>query len=608
MRQSKGWSMVLGALVVAGAWASPVCAWAAEKARVAVVEIKGGLAERTTFISPIGKGETTLRDATSAIVGLGARDDVRGILVRLREQQLDLSQVLELGQAIRSAREAGKDVTLFSYGYDTPELLLGSYCDDVVAQAGGGVSLPGVATSELYLADALAWMGVKADFVQVGAYKGAAEQMVNSTPSKEWSENIDQLLDSLYGVVRERIKKGRKLDDAGLDKAMNEVWMGSAEDARRVGLIDATLDLPALTERLEKRLGGDVEWEGNVLEESKGAEIDAANPFAALRALMEKPSYEPTRPTIAVLHIDGAIVDGNSTSPGIMGGESSVGSLTIRRALSAIEKSDLIKGMVVRIDSPGGSAIASEVMWLGIRRVAEKKPVWVSVGGMAASGGYYVAVAGERIYVNPGSIVGSIGVVGGKLAVGGLLETLKVNVVERTRGPRAGMGGLAAWNDEQRGYIRRKMTDTYDLFVTRVKAGRPGIDVSKTAEGRLFAGQKSIEMKMADRIGGLDDALRDLAGELGLSRDGYDVMSYPAPLTLAEMIEQLLGQSGVSAAAPAGAGAGHAGGVLMSEVDAIGREVLGASGWRSARASLRGLLELRKEPVLLLDPRALIVR
>src|SRR5690606_18359825 len=201
-------------------------------------------------------------------------------------------------------------------------------------------------------------------------------------------------------------------------------------------------------------------------------------------------------------------------------------------------------------NSPGGSAIASESIWLGLERIAESKPVWVSVGSMAASGGYYIAVAGERIYVNPSSIVGSIGVVGGKPVLGGTYDKRNINVVSRDRGPAASlMSTVEPWTEQQRTLVRERMTETYELFVERVKAGRRDIEIEKTAEGRLFAGRKAIELNMADRLGGLDVAIRDLAEELSLAEGRYDVMHYPGPKSIEEMLQEMLGGFGLSAPA-----------------------------------------------------------
>jgi len=589
------------------------------KPTIAVVEIEGKLASRAKVLSPLAPaGPATMARVTDAIAGVGQDREAVGLLIRLREAELSLGEAEEIGRAVRAIRDQGKKVYLYAYSLGTPDLVLGSFADEVIVQAGGAVSLPGLYAEEIYLADALSWVGVRADMVQVGDYKGAAEELVNSKPSAEWSQNIDALLDSIYARVRAQLKQGRKLDDAGLDRAMETAWSATAEDARRVGLVDTVLDLPDLTAHLEKA-HGEFAWGDNLLDAEERAP-DVSNPFAIIRALLEKPDYGPARPTIAVLHIDGAIVDGESTEGGILGGEGSVGSLTIRRALSEIERDDLIKGVIVRIDSPGGSAIASEVIWQGLRRVAEKgKPVWASVGGMAASGGYYVAVGAGKIYVTPASIVGSIGVVGGKMATEGLFKTLRLNVVSRARGPRADMESSAPWSDEQRGLVRAKMKETYDLFASRVAAGRKGIDLSKTAEGRLFTGERAIDLKMADALGGLDDAVGDLAMHMGLEVGDYDVMDYPAPMTLAEMLQSLMGTSGVSASAPrvgatawgglrqaAGAPGGSA--AALDGLDALASEALGSARWRAIREPLRALMQLRREPVLLASPRIVFVR
>jgi protease-4 len=299
------------------------------------------------------------------------------------------------------------------------------------------------------------------------------------------------------------------------------------------------------------------------------------------------------RDTIAVVHIDGPIVDGRSRAASVLGG-ASVGSLTIRESLKEIEDDPNVKGVIVRVNSPGGSAIASESIWLGLRRLAERKPVWTSVGSMAASGGYYIAVAGERMYVNPSSIVGSIGVVGGKLALGGLYERFHVNVVARARGPMAGVfSSVAPWTDAERGAITRAMERTYEQFTRRVAAGRPGIDLAKTAEGRLFTGEASIGLKMADRVGGLAVAVRDMAESLGLSGGAFDVLDYPPPRTLGEMLEDGLPMAGASEGSP---------------VERVGAEMLGDRAWRQVRDALGAMLELRREPVLVASPSVIVVR
>lgn len=572
----------------------------AEPANIAMVELTGSPAERPGPLDWLMGAEAapTLRDVVKAIDAAALDANYRVIVVRLKDAELKTTQVEEIGAAMARARAKGKKIHLFSESYDNAGLLLGSYADEVIVQSGGPVSISGVHMEEMFLADTLAWAGVKADMVQVGDYKGAAEQMGRAVPSPQWEENLNGLLDGLYGAMREQMKKGRNLTDAELDGAMSVGWMTEAEQARKLRLVDSVIDLPALHAHMGKAVGGEAVWSANLAKSGGEMSFDASNPFAFFQKLMSaKPPTKPKGPTIAVVHIDGAIIDGDSSSGGMFGGEASVGSRTIRNALEDIASESDIKGVVVRIDSPGGSATASEVIWQGLRRVADKKPVWVSVGSMAASGGYYCAVAGEKIYVNPSSIVGSIGVVGGKLSLGGLYEKLKVNVVEHGRGPRAGLfRSTNPWTPDEIALVRGKMQETYELFTKRVSAGRTGMDLSKTAEGRLFVGEKAVGMKMADKVGGLHECVSDLASSLSMSE--YDIMSYPGPKPIEEAISDMF--KGVVRAP------GMVRSPLAAEVDAAGTALFGRAQWRQVKGSIEALLMLRTEPVVLVGPKTLL--
>jgi protease-4 len=569
--------------------------------RVAFLEVRGELAETPGPLAWLASSDKqrTLRDTLKLIEAAGTDGNIDALVIRLRDTQLSASKVEELSQAIGRVRKAGKQVTLYAEGMGPGELTLGAACDRVLLQSGGGVSLPGMYMEEMYLAELLSWAGVKADLVQVGDYKGANETMTRAAPSPEWDKNINALLDTLYAEMRAKLKEGRHFDDARLDDAMTHTWMALGPAAKAAGLIDDEVDLPDLKSYLGKP-GGEVTWAQLPGSESQGSTLDLSNPFAMMSALFKKPGHEPTGPTIAVLHIDGPIVDGDSSGGGLLGG-GSVGSRTVRNALADIENNDLIKGMVVRINSPGGSAIASEVIWRGIRRVAAHKPVYVSVGSMAASGGYYIAVAGERIFVNPSSIVGSIGVVGGKLSARQLAHSVGVNVVGRSRGPMgAMMSPFVDWTEVQRSAVRAQMTKTYELFTSRVTAGRKGIDLAKTAEGRLFAGTKAVEMKMADQVGTLDDAVSAMASAASLERGRYELMDYPGPKGLEDLLEDYLGGGGASA--PLGDSGD------LATVEAAGRALVGDRGWLTVRGQLNALLQLQHEPVLLTSPSVIFVR
>ncbi len=570
-------------------------ACAADDVSLAVLEINGMPVEHESGMSWLGDGADTLLGLVNAIDTLAFDNEFDGLVIRLKDASFGTTQVEELGQALERFKDEGKKVHIFAEGYDTGGLMLASYADEVLLQKGGYISFPGMHMEEMYMADMFEWIGVKAQMVQVGDYKGANETATRSGPSAQWDQNISSLLDGMYGNVRSIMKDGRGLSDRELDEAMTVAWAASGDEAMEVDLIDGVVDLPELKGYLSDEYDAEVTWVTNPYAVD-GPSMDFTNPFAFMSMMSQQSAVSVDHPTIGVLHINGVIVDGDSGSGGMFGGGDQVGSRTIRNAIESLIKEDLIKGVVIRIDSPGGSAIASEIMWQGIERLKEHKPVWVSVGGMAASGGFYVLVGGEKVFVNPSSIVGSIGVVGGKYAIGDVYERLHLNIVERSRGPVAGLFGTAAWDDREVALIREEMTDTYNLFTSRVEAGRDGIDLRKTAEGRLFVGKDAIDLKMADELGGLDDAINDLADDLDLV--DFDVAHYPAPPSFESMIQQMLG------------GFIEAPGVAVgqSQIETTLRMLLGEQRYLSVVDELNGMMLMRDEHVLLVTPRALFIR
>jgi len=563
-----------------------------DSAGVGVITISGAPAERPgPFDWLSGEHTLTIRTLVQGIEKAAADDGLRALVLKLDDAALSATQVEEVLGAIEAAQDAGKTVYVVADNYNTTGLMLASAADESIVHNGSPVSLPGLYIEQYYLKDMFDWVGVEASFEQVGEYKGADETYTRSAPSPEWEQNISQLLDSMYANVRSVLKKGDHMDDKELDEAMKRAFYTSGETAVELGLIDRSANLGRLEGLLEEDLGADVRWNTNLIDKGSGSSFDASNPFAMLSMLSKDPSNKPVRPTIAVVHIDGVIMDGDSSEGGLFGSKS-VGSRTIRGVLKELADNDLVKGVVMRINSPGGSATASEVIWQAVREVAEEKPVYVSVGNMAASGGYYIAVSGDKIFVNPSSIVGSIGVVGGKLAMEGAFNKLHVNVVGFGRGPQAELfGSSKPWNASQRAAVREMMTETYDLFASRVTEGRKGIDLDETARGRIFTGDKAIGLKMADEIGTLTDTIESMAEELDLAN--YDVLDYPGPMSLEDLMKQFTG------------------GMVSSPIkglEDVVQTIVGAHAWPSIRQRIDGAIMLREQPVMLMDPTVLIFK
>jgi len=587
-------------LAGAVAIALPVAAQSAKKsstsrpdrAEVGVITISGTPTERPGPFDWLAGGDSsTLRSLVLGIKAAAEDDDLRALVIKLDDAAMGATHVEELTDAIEYAQDAGKKVYVVADSYSTTGLMLAAAADESLVHQGGPISLPGLYMEQYYLSDMFKWIGAEASFEQVGQYKGADETYTRTEPSEAWNENISQLLDSMYSNIRGAIMDGNDMSSSELDTAMEQAFYTSAENGVELGLLDRAVNLGRLEEMLEDDLGELIRWNTDLVESGDGVSIDPSNPFAMLSMLSKDPSNNPTRPTIAVVHIDGVIMDGDSSEGGLFG-SASVGSRTIRSILKELEDDDFVKGVVIRVNSPGGSASASEVIWRAAREVADEKPVYVSIGSMAASGGYYIAVAGDKIFVNPSSIVGSIGVVGGKIAISGVYDKLHINVVGRGRGPRAALfGSSQPWDDAQRAVIREMMTETYDLFTSRVTAGRDGIDLDETAEGRIFTGDKALGLNMADEIGSLADTIEDLADELDLTR--YDVLDYPGPMSLDQLIEQF------------------SGGMVASPIDGLAQvvqKIVGPQAWPIIKQRIDATIMLQGQPIMLLDPTVLVIR
>jgi protease-4 len=263
--------------------------------------------------------------------------------------------------------------------------------------------------------------------------------------------------------------------------------------------------------------------------------IDLSSPFG-LFALLGRRAQPTTRPVVSLIYAEGMIVDGDAGDE-LFG--AAVGSDTIRRALRMAHRDDQVKAIVLRIDSPGGSAVASEAIWQACRRVAMDKPVVVSIGQMAASGGYYLATAGDHIVADPSAIVGSIGVVGGKIVYKDLMDRIGVRDESFRRGRNADLfDANQPFSEAQRRIITAMMKETYELFTSRVMATRGGRikDIDRVARGRVFLAGQAQEMGLVDELGGLDDALAYAGGKAGLDAGEFDVRVLPAPKTLADLL------------------------------------------------------------------------
>jgi protease-4 len=506
-----------------------------ELLQVAHIELDKPLIEKPSDFTLFADEAMTIQSVLGRLHQARDDKDIRAVLVTLGQTDFNLAQAQEVRSALVALRNAGKRTFVYADSYDTTGYIMASGATDVCMLGGGQIMIPGVGMEAMFLKGLLDKIGIKADYVQVGEYKGADEQYTRTEPSKELRGELNKLLDAVWEQIVDGIAFHRSLSRSKVEDIVDQAMLtGAVAKERR--LVDHLTDIDGLRELIAKELGKPMDLARDYGLPARQP-IDWSNPLALLTLLSRRPE-PPKGPSIALIHVDGVIVDGEGGQM-LLGGKA-VGSDDLRAVLRQATRDDTIKALVLRIDSPGGSALASEAVWQAVRRAASEKPVLVSVGQMAASGGYYVACGGDRIVADPSAIVGSIGVVGGKFVLKELLEKkLDITTESFTRGRNADLfSSNKPFTESQRRLVTNWMKQTYDQFTERVMETRAGRikDIDRVARGRIFLAKQALELGMIDQIGGLDDCIAQAAAEAQLQRGHYDVRVMPTPKTLVDLL------------------------------------------------------------------------
>ncbi len=479
-----------------------------KKAPVQVYKLSGQVREKASPWDLFGNDTTILLpDLLTTIAGDAKSSDVKTLVFKVGGLSLGVAQAEEVASAITAAKLAGKKVIAHFESADLRHLAAVATADEVHMTPEGSLAMPGLQVEVSFYRDLLGTLGIEADIEAVGEFKSAMESFTRSTMSDAARKNLESLIDGLYGSVVEFIAKGRKLSPEKVKAAIDQ-GLFTAEDAKKAGLIDQLSYWGEVVDAAKDGKGGEaaIAWPHTKDSPELGSLLDLMKLFSG--DTEEEPD---TGPKVAVLLAEGNIVDGRD--PGdLFSSDSLIASEDFLDTLHTIENDSSVKAIVLRIDSPGGSALASDLMWRELARVGKKVPIVVSMGNVAASGGYYIASAAKKIFADETTLTGSIGVFGGKMVYQDLLSKVGVQTVVIARGKNAGMfSGLARFSDGEREVLRRNMQHTYDTFVNRVAKGRNmSFDaVHKVAQGRVWTGRQAAEVGLVDKIGGLSDALAE---------------------------------------------------------------------------------------------------
>jgi protease-4 len=469
---------------------------------------------------------------------------VKGVLLAVASPDLGRARLEELRAAIGRVRAAGKPVTAHLVGGAPAQFLVASACDSIMLAPAATLEITGVRAEMTFFKALLDRLGVEAEILQVGEFKGAGEPLTRTSMSPQLRAQYESFVGDLYEQLVERVAADRKLPVERV-RELVDTGVFTPEAAREAGLVDAVGYEDEALAALSKRVRSD---EPKIARDYGRRKIDDDfSGIGGLVKLMElfaardgtAPSGDGKR--IAVVHVTGEIREGRGRDDLLAGG--AAGSDDVIAAIREAAKDEQVAAIVLRIDSPGGSALASDLIWREAERT--KKPVVASLSDTAASGGYYIAVAADRIVAAPGTLTGSIGVVGGKVAVGDALEKVGVHTDVVSRGRNAGWLSMTTpFKDHEREAFLATMRDVYRLFTTKVAAGRrlEPDRVKELAEGRVFTGRMAKEAGLVDRLGTLDDAIDEARKLAGIEADEKtDRLLLPKPRGL---FDDLFGAAG----------------------------------------------------------------
>lgn len=498
------------------------------------LDLSGTLAERSDsnpFAALMGEENTalSLEDALLALDKAAKNENIIGVYLEGGAMGANPGMAQELRQALVEFKESGKWVVAYGDSYGKTAYYLSSVADSVLLNPEGNVDFGGMASQIMFYKDVMEKIGVKMQVFKVGTYKSAVEPFICTEMSPANREQVTSYLFSIWTNMLKDVAESRNMEVGKLNSLADSLTMISeASVALNGGLVDKLCYMDEVKAILREKSG--LEDEDDDLVFASVADV------AKSETLDEKVDEQ-----VAVYYAYGEIVQSQGTGLGMSQEHQIVGEKMIKD-LQDLREDDDVKAVVIRVNSPGGSAFASEQIWREVCLLKEKKPVVVSMGGMAASGGYYISCAANRIFAEPTTLTGSIGIFGMIPDASELMTEkigLKFDVVKTNE--MSDIGTMARpFNEAESAQMQKMINRGYDLFTKRVADGRGMAQdsVKLIAEGRVWTGEQGLKIGIVDELGNLDDAVAH-AAELA-KVEKYRAVGYPAP---DNPFDQLLNQT-----------------------------------------------------------------
>ncbi|MCB0755878.1 MAG: signal peptide peptidase SppA, partial [Flavobacteriales bacterium] len=481
---------------------------------------------------PFGdQGALGLNDILSSLENAANDDKIKGIYLDVQSIPAGMATVEEIRNGLLKFKESGKWIVSYSEIYTQKAYYVVSVSDEIWLNPEGMLEWKGLGAQLMFMKGMFEKLEVEPQIIRYGKFKSAIEPLILDKMSEANRMQTMTYLSDLWNKMLAGVAEGRGKTVAELDGYSQNATIQDADDALEYGLVDELLYKDQVIEKLREKMG-------ITDEDEKVNYIGLGKYKDAPKAKGDDDDKATRKEKIAVIYAVGSIEGGN-------GDDETIGSETISKEIRKAREDDKIKAIVLRVNSPGGSALASDVMWREIVLAKEVKPVVVSMGDVAASGGYYISCAADSIFAQPNTITGSIGVFGvlmnaqkmvnNKLGI--TIDTVKTNKFADLGTP------FRPLTETERGIIQKGVNDIYTDFITKVAEGRgmKVADVDSIGQGRVWSGEDALEIGLVDRLGGIDDAIACAARMAEV--ENYRVLEFPEKKDpFQQMVEDLTGK------------------------------------------------------------------
>ena len=471
----------------------------------------------------------TVKTVLNSLERAKTDDKIKGILLdgSKGSNSTGYAVLKEVRQGLAEFQASGKEIIAYDVNFSEREYYLASIADEVILNPLGNLEMNGLRSEQTFLAGAFDQYGIGVQVIRVGKYKSAVEPFIRQDFSEENRQQTTALLEDIWGEFLTSVGEGREISENDLQNIVDERGFLLATEAQELGLVDELAYKDEIREKMTGLVGTENESFPNV-------SIDRYNEVQKKNA-----DQEVSENKIAVLYAQGNIVTGE-------GGLDNIGSDRAIKEIKKLREDDTVKAIVLRINSPGGSATASDIILRELQLTREQKPVIISMGNVAASGGYWIALGGSRIFAQPNTVTGSIGVFGVLPNIQELGNNNGLTWDSVATGDLAGLNTISRPKTEQElAVYQGTVNEIYDRFITKVSEARnlSKQRVAEIAQGRVWSGKDAQEIGLVDEMGGLESAIAHAAKTAELGED-WQLQEYPKTNPFEErFFKQFIGET-----------------------------------------------------------------